>query len=396
MGITRANYQYVLTDTGMNAFLPAWNGTRELLMKGWSPYSDATLQETQKLAYGRPASQGEEQGLFLYPFYATLIFAPFGLFADFAVARALWMTILELALAGTVGMGINLLGWRLSRWLQMILLVLALVWYFSIRALLDGDAVILSTFFITAAFLAIRTDHDALAGFLWVLASTQGGVMPLVTLFLIVWAVSNQRWSLVMGLLLNAVFLVAVTSLLLPDWAMQWVRQVVAYTKSAFLLTPGSLLFYWLPGVGRQLGQGLMAVMAGLLVWEWRDAWGKDFRWFLWTAYLTLTVTGLIGMPTSLKNYVVMLPALILVLATWYARWGRLGTFLMIISLMVLSFGIWAISIGAVRSDAPLELNPGLFFFFPIFLLVGLYWVRRWAIRPQHLFMDNLNRRLGG
>jgi hypothetical protein len=191
-------------------------------------------------------------------------------------------------------------------------------------------------------------------------------------------------------------FMIAVTSLSVPDWIMQNTSQVYRYYTHTFSSTPRGLFTYWLPGVGRQLGWAFTLVGGGILIWEWRAAWRQDFRWFLWTAFLTLSITHLIGVPTSLESYVVLLPAFILILGVWDQRWGKLGRWLVLLSMILMSLGVWGLTIIGVRRGVPPTLDPVLFLFTPLFIILGLYWVRWWAIHPPQLPLEVFGRRLRG
>jgi hypothetical protein len=120
-----------------------------------------------------------------------------------------------------------------------------------------------------------------------------------------------------------------------------------------------------------------------------------NYRWFLWAAYFSLAMTNLIGIPTSIENQIALLPALILVLAVWDERWGNLGRWLIASSLALLSFGLWWLGVITARQDIPPDLAPLIFFSVPVFIILGLYWVRWWAVRSSRLPLQDITERLG-
>ena len=123
VGLTWVNYRYTAQNQAMNNFFPRWAGTRLLMMKGWSPYSQQTTDEIQQMAYGRLAQSGEDRGYFVYPLYSSLIYAPFSLTDDFALANALWMTILELSIIAIFVISVSLSQWRPSPVLLIFLFI---------------------------------------------------------------------------------------------------------------------------------------------------------------------------------------------------------------------------------------------------------------------------------
>lgn len=390
--LTWANYRYSVQNPGGSDLLPRWVGTRLFLMEGQSPYSDETTQEIQRLFYGRPARDGEDQVLFVYPFYSILLFSPFALIADYNTARAVWMTVLEVSVILLVAAGLSLNRWRLSPIMLGLLLLFASLWYYTVRALINANAALLIALVVALAFLAIRDERDGLAGLLLALTTVKPQMVVLLILLVLIWSISRQRWLLFWSFLGNLALLTAVTSLLIPNWIWQNLVQIFSYPEYTLPTTAGEIFAVWMPGVGIRLGYALTVILIATLVWEWRLAWGKDFRWLLWTAGLTLAATQLVGLPTATENYMIMFPALLMVFAAWEEQWRSFGKVLIFTSYILLFFGVWWLFLATLeRGDQPIQ---GLIMFFPlpVFLLIGLYWVRWWVLRPEQPLLDRLRR----
>lgn len=393
IGLTWVNYRFSVQNPGGSDFLPRWVGTREFLMTGQSPYSQETTQEIQNRFYGRQARPDEDQALFVYPFYTVFVFAPFALIPDFNLARAVWMTTLMISIVLIAIAGISFSGWKLSPLMLGLVLIFATSNYYSIRPLINSNASILIGLFITGAFLAVRSEQDSWAGLFLALATIKPQVVVLLILFVLIWAVSERRLIIVWSFLGNLALLVAISILFVPNWIWQNLQQVVAYPGYTLAGTPGEIFMEWVPGVGRQLGYGVSIVLIATLIWEWRAALGKDFRWFLWTAFFTLTATTLVGIRTATENYIVLLPALILVFASWDQEWGKFGRGLVAISYLLLLFGVWWLFLFTVQmGEQPIQ-SPIMFFPLPVFLLIGLYWIRWWVLRPERPLLEQLRAR---
>jgi hypothetical protein len=393
VGLTWANYVYALSNPGGNDFLSHWLGTRLFLMEGQSPYSEATSIAIQRFINEEQfANSVEDQVLFVYPFYSIYLFAPYSLIAEFDVARALMMTTMEISLILLVAASLSLARWKVGAIILAVLLIFALLWYHSVRPLVNGNVSILCALFIAASFLAIRAEQDGLAGFLLALSTIKPQMVILLVVFVLIWSASHQRWALVWSLLGSLALLIASTSLFIPNWIWQNLVQIFAYSSKITLSTPGTILVEWIPGVGKQLGWAITFLIAGFLVWEWRGAWGKDFHWFFWVACLTLVGTNFIGIPTSTVNYIALFPALILVLATLDRDWGLIGKILIGLSLVGLFFGLWWFFLITVNPVEQTTQQSVMFFPLPIYLLVTLYWVRWWVLRPKRPLLDQLRR----
>jgi len=395
VGLTYFNHRFTTQNPGGNDFLSRWVGTRLFFTRGWNPYSDRVTQEIQELAYGRPAAPDEDQMLFVYPLYTILVIAPYAFFGEYALARALWMTSLQAMLVALVFMGFSLSRWRPPRWLLVMVLLFALLWYHGLRPVINGNPSVVVAVLITTAFLLIRSEQDAAAGFLLALSTIKPQMVILLILFILLWAGSVKRWTLVWSFLGSLILMIVGASLLIPGWLVQNITQVLSYPQYTLPGTPGAIFAHWLPGIGNQLGWLFTVLSASALIVEWRAALRKDFSWFYWTACLTLTLTNLIGIRTATENYVAMFPSLLLVLAVWDERWNRIGRWLVMTSLIILFVGLWVVFLNTVQTgDQPLQ-DPVIFFPLPIFLWISLYWVRWWAIHPPRVILDEFRRSLG-
>jgi hypothetical protein len=388
--LTWANYRYSVQNPGGSDLLPRWAGTRLFLMEGQSPYSEETTQEIQRLFYGRPAHNGEDQVLFVYPFYSIFLFSPFALIPDYNIARAVWMTVLEVSVILLVAVSLSLNRWRLSPFMLGVLLLFACLWYYTIRALINANAGLLIALVVFLSFIAIRERRDGLAGLLLALATVKPQMVVLLIALILVWSISNRRWIIFWSFLGNLALLTAVTSLLIPNWIWQNLVQIFAYPDYTLPTTPGEIFAIWMPGVGMRLGYALTVILVATLIYEWRQAWGKDFHWLLWTASLTLAITQLVGLPTATENYMIMFPALLMVFAAWDEQWRSFGKLLIFLSYFLFFFGVWWLFLVTLeRGEQPIQ---GLIMFFPlpVFLLIGLYWVRWWVLRPEQPLLDRL------
>lgn len=393
-GLTWANFQYAGREGAVEDFIPGWVGTRLFFTEGIDPYSLEATAEIQKLLPGDPTTPVSQASGFTYPLYAILIFAPFAFVGNFELAAALWLSVLEISLILICLAGVTLSRWQVRPWLFFGLIAFSIAWYPSLQALLDGNPAILCSLLLVGALWAIYQDQDALAAVLLVLASIKPSMVIVLIIFIILWAISAKRSTLVWGIPSILVLLVVATSLLIPEWVIQYVRMVLEQVGQIEIGTPRALFMYWVPGIGKQLGWLLTIFSGFMLIWEWRQAVGMNFRWFLWAAYFSLAFTVLIGIPTSVENQVALIPAVILVLAVWDERWGTLGRWLIASSLVLLSAGLWWLGFVVERQGILPDLSPLLFFSVPVFTIIGLYWVRRWAIRSSRLPLQEITERL--
>jgi hypothetical protein len=391
--LTWGNYRYSKENPGGNDFLVHWMGTRSLVTEGLNPYSDEVALRIQNMAYGRPARPGEHELRVAYPLYSVVVFLPFALVENFTLARALWMTLLEVSLVGLVILSLRLTRWRVGPVMLALLLLFAVLWYHGLRPLINGNAVILVTFLLVAGFLALRAGADELAGVLFAFTTIKPQVVVLVLAFVVFWAINRGRWRVV-GWLVGTVFLLAASAaLIIPSWILDNLREVIRYPAYNPPGTPRAAFIAWWPGWGSRLGWALTGVMAVLLAVEWWSNRRADFRGLFWTACLTLAAGQWTGIQTDPGNFVVLFPAIMLVFSVLDDRWKLGGRLFVILSMIVLFAGIWAIFLVTVqRADQPIQ-SPVMFFPLPAYLLLTLYWVRWWAVEPPTVWYDLLDGR---
>jgi len=389
--LTWANFRYATENPGENDFLVHWAGTRSFLVDGVSPYSDQAALNIQKLAYGRAALPGENELRVAYPLYSIILFFPFALFGDFVFARALWMTVLEVCLFGMAVLSIRLVDWKPHLLVWVLFFIFSLFWYHALSPLINGNAVIVVALLITAAFWAIRAGADELAGVLLAFATIKPQVVLLVIGFVIFYAAFNRRWRLIAWTLGTVAILSAAAAFLQPDWILQNIQEVLRYPGYNPPGTPGAALSVAMPAAGQKLGWAISALVGFTLLIEWIAARNADFKGFLWTACLTLVLSQWSGIQTDPGNFIVVFPALTMVLALLDDRWQRSGWLVSTLLLLGLLIGLWWIFISTltIENGRPQQ-SPVMFFPLPAVLGVMLIWVRWWAFHPANLWSTML------
>jgi hypothetical protein len=387
---TRANYDYTQLEAGGTDFLIYRTASRELILDGNSPYAELVALKNQVAFYGRPARPPENELRVVYPIYTTIFFAPFSLVADFNLARTLWMTALQAALLVLTFFCLRVTGWQPGLLLLTMLLFFSLLWYHAISAVTSGNVVVLVALIIAAVFFALKSGKDELAGILLALTTIKPQVVLLLVLFIFIWSILNRRWPIIFWFVVGIVFLSLGGMVFIPDWPIQFLNSALRYLEYASLDTPGEVFTQWWPGIGARLGVGLSILLSIVLLVEWHLARGKGFRWFLWTACLTLVVSQWIGIPTNPDNFIVLFMPLILILATWDERWKQKARLQICLLLLAAFLGLWGLFFYTSGPSFFIDHHPIMVFALPAMLLVGLYWVRWWAIRPPRFSLESI------
>ena len=222
------------------------------------------------------------------------------------------------------------------------------------------------------------------------LAVSSAQVVVLVLAFVVFWGMSNGRWRLVGWLVGTVALLAASASLLIPAWPVDNLREVLHYPSYNPPGTPRAAFSEWWPAWGDRLGWALTVIMALFLLIEWVSNRKAEFRGFLCVAYLTMVISQWIGIQTDPGNFVVLFPVLVLVLAMIDERWRVGGRVFVILSLLLLMVGIWAVFLNTIEYGAQPVQSAVMFFPLPAFLFLTLYWVRWWAVQPPSLWYESL------
>lgn len=382
------NFKYASENPGGTDFLVHWEGTRAFIFEGISPYSDTVALRIQTATYGRPARQGEHELRVAYPFYSELIFAPFALIDNYNLARAIWMTFLEIALLGITFFSLRLTNWQPELGVLTILLLFSLLWYHAMRALINGNVVIFVALLIVASLLAIREKQDGVAGLLLAYSTIKPHLVILLLVFVFIWAISRKRWKLILWTIGSEVLFIGLGMLFLPNWILQNIWEVLRYRSYNPPGTVADVFKEYFTGIGNQLIIGFVVVLAIVLIYEWVKAWKRDFNWFLWTASLTLVISQWIGIQTDPGNFIILFLPLILVLANINKRWPRSGVWAIVTVLLLLFFGLWALFLQTLQYGNQPQQSSIMFFPLPLCLFIGLYWVKWWATKPSRFPLD--------
>lgn len=364
---TGGNFYFTLRNPGGTDFLVHWVGARSLLM-GKTPYGSEVAASIQEMIYGRPAAVGEHEFYVVYPLYSSAFFIPFALIDDYQIARALWMTFLELGLILLAFESLKIAGWKLRTVSLAFFMIFSLFWYHALRQIVNGNIVVWVAVFLTFGVGFLKDRMDALAGFFFALATIKPHLVfiPLITIFL--WLFSVRRWRAIQWFTSTVLVFIAAGMLIIPDWPIQNLREILRYTSYNPPTTPGTALIALLslPATNLDWIFGIAVVL--LLVHEWRKIWGKEYGVFTWVFGITLVLSQWSGITTDPGNFILLFLPLVLLMFS-------LEGWLVLTSMLLLFFGLWGIFLWTVDATGLSVQSPAMFFPLPLFLLIGMYYV---------------------
>jgi hypothetical protein len=388
-GLLALNIYFARALPGGEQFFLRWSGARGFLLGDVEPYSSEIAQRTQNLVYGRRALMGEYPYALNDPFPIVLLYLPLALFSDFAVARGVWMLLSQAALLWLMVSLVRTLEWEPPRGLFVLLAAVGFFGYYSLIAFGAGTPAVFLAGLFFAILYALRSYADELAGALLCLTFYQWEVSGLFVPFVIVFVFANRRWRVLYGFGMALTVLLAVSFISYPGWGLPYLRGVLSDWYRSDTLRFGAFLSRWFPDVQFPIARWT-AILLGLLVfWEWTQAVQSHFRHLIWAGCLSLAVTPLMGFAIFPSNHVVLLPSLLFIVMLIWERWTRWrGWFPLLVLLAAFLAPLWLYEQfrgGAGRLYADL-----LIVLPPVASLLGLYWMRWWAVRAPRIWADKL------
>lgn len=372
---------------GGGEFLAHWAGARVFTFERIDPYSGEVPARVQQLVYDGTAGTGDEPYILDTPFHLLLLYYPFALLSDPQAARAIYTLFLELALAGLAILSLRLTGWETPRWFSILFFLFCIFNFYTFQAILEASPVLLLGFLYAGILFAYQTGQDELAGALMA-ASFYYWEVGLLFLLLVAWRTYKEgRTRILAGFVMFSFVLLALSFLTYPNWVIPYLRAGMNNLRADFgysIFTVSNTLF---PSVGRFLAWAIVAALIFLLGYEWNSLQNADDRRFYWAACLALACAPLLGFRTEMENLAVLVIPLALIFAILHDRWKRTGTVLIVLFLLLVMGLPWGLYFYALPFLSPLA-GEITFLFLPLFTIVGLYWIRWWALRPPRVWAD--------
>ena len=388
-GLVWANTRYVRTRPVEKDFLVPWLGARTFLQYGDSPYSGPATQRAQVVYYGRLAGVHEDPLRLWLPMPFELFYFPFALVPDYALARAIWMTCLEIALVALGFLSLRLTDWKPARTLLPFILLFPLFWVYGALPLVNGSGTGFLALALVGALLALHDQKDELAGALLLLAAGAPRIVGIFLFFLIWWLIYHRRWRVFWGFLMSLALLLALSFLLLPNWFLPFLSGVASHASFVRSLSSLEIFASWSPVVGLRLGWVLIVGLLLALFIEWGGTLRKGYRHFAWTIGLSLAVIPLLGIPLATQDFVFLFIPVAVLLGIMAERWSRPRRWGVAgITLLIILAGSWLLAIEMRAVSAYEALPDSLFLVLPVMLTIGLYWMRWWYLSLPHTELE--------
>ncbi|MBK8616199.1 MAG: hypothetical protein IPN96_03610 [Anaerolineales bacterium] len=357
-------------------------------MTKFDPYGGEVPARVQKIVYESAAKAGNEPYILDTPFQILPFYYLFSFLSDPKIARAIFTLILELALFALAILSLRLTEWEAPRIFTVLFIFFAVFNFYTFQAIYEANPVLILGLLYIGILFTYREELDELTGALMAfsLYYWEVGLPFLVLVFLRVYY--EKRTRVFAGFFMSCFILFFISFLTYPSWIVPFARATVNNLRADFGYNIHTIFAHLWPAQGAILAWIFTGTLVITLGYEWSLARSGDNRRFYWTACLSLAAAPLLGFRTEVEHLSVLIIPLALIFAIIHDRWQRFGNGLIIL-LMVIIFALpWALYLFSVsRFGAEI-----IFLFLPISTLIGLYWIRWWAIRPPRILSDFASR----
>ena len=361
-----ANLQWINYLPAESEFQIKWAVTRAFIFNGENPYDAG-------------------DGLFTSPLPVMLLYTPFALLQNHEIARAAWITALQIGTVIFAYFCIRNTAWQIRFWLAGLLFIFALFWVPAVSVYIRGSDTAIITAFFVGALLALQRESDEVAGILLALAALEPRIALFGIILVLVWAASHQRWSLHFWAGVTFLLTSGIGLIFIPSWPVDFFWATLRYVDFSLGHIIIDTTMRWWPGVGQQIGWGIVILASLVLIFEWWQSWGKSESRLIWTVALTGILALWIGFKINLDQLFLLLISLAVIFMAWNLRWGKRGQIYIGLILLLLLPGLWWAFIYFEQQGVNGGMNPILMIGLPFVAFVGLYWVRWWFLRPEYL-----------
>ncbi|MCP4139379.1 MAG: hypothetical protein GY755_03655 [Chloroflexi bacterium] len=378
----RINYTFTAQASGGESFRVTWMGARAFLFEQENPYLSESAIDTQIAIYGQPAEEGDYPYRLDIPFYLLIFYFPFAFIKDFTLARALWMSFAEVALFGVGLLSIELADWKPSRTNLTFFLLALLFSFYGLYPLLDMSVATFTALILLLALLMFREKEKEMLGFLLLFGTIHLQSGALLFFFLLFLIITAKEWRVFSIFGMSFVVVLIITLIISSDWVIPYASALRANLRVGQGFLFSETLQIWRPDDGELIANIIKWLALIALVLEWRTARGKDFSHLLWVASLSIVLTPFLNIRTTSALFPLLFLPFVLFLKTAQSRWKSVKWWAPIFAILLLSS--WALFL---QSDHALEV---LTYTFPAILLIALYWMRWWLIRPPRTWADQI------
>ncbi len=390
VGATFINLRLASTFQHEDDFAPRWTAAREWMQTGASPYSDSTHQKTLDLLKSDGNEPAElSQGRFYDPAWYVLVYLPIS-FVPYPIARAIWMTLVELSIVLSAFLSIRLANLRMSLPETLVISLLALIFYPLFKSILMSSVNLPYLFLTLLAVYLARERQGTMAGLLFALSVWMVPISLFLVIFFMIWLGARRDNSLTKIFLSTQAFFVIVSLILFPGWAADWFAVILKlFATFSQLRTPLMVVGQMFPGASAQIAIALSLILFIMMLVEWYGIGQREGRAFQWKLMLTLNLLYFFNLASEGFYLILLLAPLFSVFKYCIEKWRVSGRIISWITYLAVIFIYWR-RFQITQNWLPEE-SSLVILLLPTLTMIGLQWFRWWATVSPKALIDSIN-----
>jgi len=369
-------------------FAPRWVAAKQWMTEGTSPYDREVFEQTQALwkPYGYTADE-LSQGHYLDLVWNLFLFLPFS-FLPYLVARAIWMTIITLAVFFCVWFGFDLAGVRFHPIEKVLIALLITLSYPSFKLILNASILPLYVFFMIIGTKKGLEGRSTAAGIYFLLSLGMFPLSLILAIFFAIWLGSRRDSGFLSIYLAGFAFLLVTSLILFPSWIPEWFANLVqVHPDLSWVDTPLMRMADFFPGAYQPLAISLHVLTLFMLLVEWYGLPESGERQIRWKALLTMNLMSFLNPASSAVYLLLAWPGLFLFFNFLDEKWKIGGKILSWTVFLILLNRFWT-DFQNTQNWSSTE-STVVSVILPIIALIGLEWTRWWAMEsPKPLIED--------
>ena len=369
-------------------FAPRWVAAKQWMTEGTSPYDREVFEQTQALwkPYGYTADRFS-QGYYLDLVWNLFLFLPFS-FLPYLVARAIWMTIISLALFLSVWFGFDLAGVRFHLIEKVLIALLITLSYPCFKLILNASVLPLYVFFMIIGTKKGLEGRSTAAGIYFLLSFGMFPLSLILAIFFAIWLGSRRDSGFLSIYLAGFAFLLVTSLILFPGWIPEWFANLVqVHPDLSWVDTPLMRMADFFPGAYQPLAISLHVLTLFMLLVEWYGLPESGERQIRWKALLTMNLISFLNPASSAVYLLLAWPGLFLFFNFLDEKWKIGGKIVSWTVFLILLNSFWT-DFQKTQNWSSTE-STVVSVFLPIIAMIGLEWTRWWAMEsPKPLIED--------
>jgi hypothetical protein len=361
-----------------------------VFFKGISPYSQNISSTLANYFSAHSWIFKTFSNLFQLPIYQLIFFLPFSIIPDQTWSFSIWLTINQCLLLLSIEIFTQIFMWKPKNWIKTALMASALITFFGISNIFEVNTSVIQIFFLVIGLKSFFSENYIVAGLSLGIASVDPYNFFVPIIVILAFVISNKQFELLLWFIISTAMLSLTGSIFDSEWILKMVKNLLLRGSFYPFIDYNHALLNWI--LKLTPGDLINFVPILLLIWifvEYSRIPKQNPNQLIWLLCLVSCINPFIIMRETNYAAVLYLIPLIFIIYLWnFHSSGLINKVL---------YGILFFT--SVVIPTVILLFPGYFRFLAnfhsinlinsILMIIILYWVRWWVVKPYDYLIHN-------